>query len=203
MRFALLAIAAALPLSIAGCGQDRAAPAEPASTSPATAPSAAQADAPAATVAPAAGVSDDAAPDAARAGPMDAPAEPDGHAAVNARIDNVLGDHAPYERAVLAFRAAVQAGDRAAVAAMVAYPFTAHLDRGEVRIADAAAFVARYDDIVTPAIARAIGDQRYADLFVNHRGVMFGNGEAWINGACADAACAHPDVRVVAIQPAQ
>lgn len=199
MRFALLAIAAALLLSIAGCGQDRAAPAEPASTSPATAPSAAQADAPAATAVPAAGVPDDAAP----AGRTEGPAEPDDHAAVNARIDNVLGDHAPYERAVLAFRAAVQAGDRAAVAAMVAYPFTAHLDRGEVRIADAAAFVARYDDIVTPSIARAIGDQRYADLFVNQRGVMFGNGEAWINGACADAACAHPDVRVVAIQPAQ
>jgi len=202
MRFALLAIAALL-LSVAGCGQDPAAPAEPASASPATAGSAAQADAPAAPAAPAADVSDDAAPDAAPAGPTDAPAEPDDHAAVNARIDNVLGDHAPFERAVLAFRAAVQAGDREAVAAMVAYPFTARLDRGEVRIADAAAFVARYDDIVTPAIARAIGDQRYADLFVNQRGVMFGNGEAWINGVCADPACAHPDVRVIAIQPAQ
>lgn len=198
MRFALLAIAASL-LSVAGCGQDRVAPVEPAGPSPATAGSAARAEAPAATVAPGAGVP----PDAAPAGPTHAPAEPDDHAAVNARIDNVLGDHAPYERAVLAFRAAVQAGDREAVAAMVAYPFTARLERGELRIADAAAFVARYDDIVTPSIARAIGGQRYADLFVNQRGVMFGNGEAWINGACADAVCAHPDVRVVAIQPAQ
>ena len=198
MRFALLAIAASL-LSVAGCGQDRTALVEPAVTSPATAGPSARADVPAATVAPGAGAS----PDAAPAGTTDAPAEPDDHAAVNARIDNVLGDHAPYERAVLAFRSAVQAGDRDAVAAMVAYPFTARLERGELRIADAAAFVARYDDIVTPSIARAIGGQRYADLFVNQRGVMFGNGEAWINGACADAVCAHPDVRVVAIQPAQ
>jgi hypothetical protein len=127
----------------------------------------------------------------------------DDHAAVNERIDSVLGDHAKYEQVAMAFQSAVANGDRTAVAALVAYPFTAHVGGGKVAIADADAFVARYDDIVTPAIAEAIARQKYADLFVNAKGVMFGNGEAWINGICNDAACSDSDVRVVAIQSAQ
>lgn len=127
----------------------------------------------------------------------------DDHAAVNARIDSVLGDHARYEQVATAFQSAVAAGDRDAVAALVAYPFTAHVGGRKLAIADADAFVARYDDIVTPTIADVIAGQQYADLFVNAKGVMFGNGEAWINGSCKDVACSDVDVRVVAIQPAQ
>jgi hypothetical protein len=130
-------------------------------------------------------------------------ADIDDHAAVNATIANVLGDHAAYERAVAMLQQAVARKDAAAVAAMVEYPFTARIDGKPVRIADAAAFAARYDDIVTPAIASAIVSQRYQALFVNAKGVMFGDGEAWLNGICADAACKSVDVRVVAIQPAQ
>jgi len=189
MRIASLAIVAML-LSVAGCRQD--APAVAAASMPA-------ATAPGAPVAPATDAGADAAPVAVDS----AAATPDDHAAVNAAIDNVLGDHAPYEQAIAAFQSAVRTDDHDAVAAMVAYPFTAHINDIAVRIPDADAFVARYGEIVTPPIAGVIAQQRYADLFVNAKGVMFGNGEAWINGICADAACAHPDVRVVAIQPAQ
>ena len=93
------------------------------------------------------------------------------------------------------------AHDAVAVAALVDYPFTATIDGKRVVIDDAVSFAARYREIVTPAIATVIAGQRYADLMVNARGVMFGSGEAWLNGICSDAACKHFDVKVVAIQP--
>ncbi len=127
----------------------------------------------------------------------------DDHAAVNAAIDAALGEHAQYESLITTFQSAVAGSDKAGVAALVAYPFTAHIDGKAVAIANADAFVAHYDAIVTPAIARAITTQRYSELFVNYQGVMFGNGEAWINGICKDTACKDARARVVAIQPVQ
>jgi hypothetical protein len=128
---------------------------------------------------------------------------PDDHAAVNAAIDAALGDHAKYEQLISAFQSAVAGHDPAAVAALVAYPFIAYIDGKAVGIADADAFVAHYDAILTPAVARAITAQKYSELFVNYKGVMFGNGQAWINGVCEDTACGDAQARVVAIQPVQ
>ena len=71
----------------------------------------------------------------------------------------------------------------------------------DLKVADADAFVRDYDRIMTPAIAEAIKRQKYSQLMVNYKGVMFGNGEAWVNGICKDEACKDVDVRVVALQP--
>ena len=128
-------------------------------------------------------------------------ADTESEARVDQAIDNLLGDHAAYRAVIDAFQKAVVAKDAEAVSNLVDYPFTASIDGKRTRIADAGAFVAQYDSIVTPAIARAIGEQRYGNLFVNAKGVMFGRGEAWINGVCKDVACKNVDVRVVAIQP--
>ena len=186
-------VAAALMLAAAGCRQDAPAEAGAVAAPPAAASPVATSDAPAQAAA--------ARPAATAA--MGEAAAADDHTSVNAAIDAVLGDHAKYEQAIVAFQSAVAGKDRAAVAALVDYPFTAHIDGGTMKIADAAAFVARYEDIVTPEIADVIAGQAYADLFVNYKGVMFGNGEAWINGICKDTACQDVDVRVVAIQPAR
>ncbi len=123
-------------------------------------------------------------------------------AAVNRNIDQLLGDHTRYEPVILAFQKAVAAKDAAAVAALVAYPLTVQLGGRTVKIRNARDFVARYAAIVTPAMAAAIARQRYGALFVNAQGVMFGHGEAWINGICKDAACKRFDVKVVALQAA-
>lgn len=122
-------------------------------------------------------------------------------AAVNQRIDQLLGDHTKYEPVILAFQKAVLAKDAVAVAALVAYPLRVKLGGKAVTIRDARDFVAHYAAIVTPAMAAAIGRQRYGTLFVSYRGVMFGNGEAWINGICRDVSCKRFDVKVVALQP--
>ncbi|GMU10369.1 hypothetical protein [Corallococcus caeni] len=126
----------------------------------------------------------------------------DATAAVNARIQDVLGEPAKYAQAFAAFQRAVAARDAKAVAALVAYPFTANIGGRKVRLPDAASFVRHYDAIVTPVIANVITRQRYTDVFVNDQGVMFGQGEAWLHGICRDAACEEVDVRVIAIQSA-
>ncbi|HEY5972948.1 MAG TPA: hypothetical protein VIT22_13480 [Pseudoxanthomonas sp.] len=135
----------------------------------------------------------------------DTPSTPaaDDHQAVNASIDSVLGDHKKYESAIVAYQRAVAEGDQAAVAALVGYPFQATLDGKKVAIKDRAEFVKNYDRIITPAIAGVIKAQKYSELMVNSRGVMFGSGETWINGVCkqGSADCSEFEARVVAIQP--
>ncbi|RKG77162.1 hypothetical protein D7W79_16100 [Corallococcus exercitus] len=122
--------------------------------------------------------------------------------AVNARIQAVLGDPSKYARAFALFQRAVAARDARAVAALVAYPFTATIGGRRVKLPDAASFMRHYDAIVMPVIASVITRQRYADLFVNEQGVMFGQGEAWLHGIRGDAAREDFDVRVIAIQSA-
>ena len=121
--------------------------------------------------------------------------------AVNQAIDEVLGDHVRYETVIRQLQQAVTANDAAAVAALVNYPFVTVRDGESLKVADAATFVREYDRIMTPAIAEAIKRQKYSQLMVNYKGVMFGNGEAWVNGICKDDACKDVDVRVVALQP--
>lgn len=131
----------------------------------------------------------------------DAPANDD-HTVVNASIDRVLGDHATYQAVIEAYQKAVTEGDEAAVAALVAYPIKVDLGGSKATIRDPAAFVRDYGRIVTPAIARAIAAQKYSELMVNGKGVMFGSGETWINGVCkqGSADCSEFEVKVVAIQ---
>ena len=130
-----------------------------------------------------------------------APAIADDPSAVNQAIDEALGDHVRYEAVIRQLQQAVAANDAAAVATLVDYPFATVRDGQSLKIADAEAFVRDYDRIMTPPIAEAIKRQRYSELMVNYKGVMFGNGEAWVNGICRDDACKNVDVRVVALQP--
>ena len=87
-------------------------------------------------------------------------------------------------------------------AALVDYPIKVAVDGSKTTISDAAAFVRHYDRIITPAIAHAIEAQKYSELMVNGKGVMFGNGETWINGICKEgsADCSEFEVKVIAIQ---
>jgi hypothetical protein len=133
--------------------------------------------------------------------PTPTPTADDDPTAVNQSIDDLLGDHEHYQTVIHQFQQAVADKDAATVASLVNYPFTATIDGKRVKIANGDAFVQQYEKIVTPAIAKAITQQKYSELMVNYKGVMFGSGEAWINGICKDKACQKFDVRVVAIQP--
>lgn len=155
--------------------------------------------------APAAPASDAAAiPAPASAAPEPSVASTEaGDKAIDDAIDTLLGDHAKYRAAIDAYQKAVAEGDKQAVAALIDYPFSATIDGKRTSIKNAAGFVENYDRIVTPAIAGAIKAQKYSELMVNSKGVMFGSGETWINGICkkGSADCSDFEAKVVAIQP--
>ena len=129
-------------------------------------------------------------------------AAPDDNA-VDAAIDKVLGDHTKYQTVINAYQKAVAASDKEGVAALVDYPLAATIDGKQTSIKDPTNFVQNYDKIITPAIAGVIKAQKYSELMVNGRGVMFGSGETWINGICkkGSADCSEFEVKVVTIQP--
>jgi hypothetical protein len=119
---------------------------------------------------------------------------------VNATIDNVLGDHTKYEEAIRAIQFAIAEGDPAGLAPWVAYPITVSADGEDIVLDGEDAFVAHYDAFMTDDIVEAVATQAYEDLFVNSDGIMFGNGQVWLNGICKDDACNAFDVRIITIQ---
>lgn len=119
---------------------------------------------------------------------------------VNATIDNVLGDHTKYEEAIQSIQFAIAEGDPAGLAAWVAYPITVSADGEDVVLENEDDFVEHYDEFMTDDIVDAVATQPYEDLFVNADGIMFGNGQVWLNGICKDDACKDFDVRIITIQ---
>lgn len=118
----------------------------------------------------------------------------------NQSIDQLLGDHTKYEAVINALQKAVAAHDAAGVAELVSYPIGVSVNGKETHIKSAKAFAEHYDGIFTPSITKAVTDQKYEDLFVNYKGIMFGDGQVWINGICHDNACKEFDAKIIAIQ---
>lgn len=131
-----------------------------------------------------------------------APALAQSDADTDAAIDNVLGDHTAYRAAFDAVQQAVGDGDAAAFATWVSYPIKVVADGEEMLLGDEEQFTEHFDNILTDEIRQAILDQTWATLFVNAEGVMFGNGQVWMNGICKDDACAEFDVKIVTVQSA-
>ncbi len=129
-----------------------------------------------------------------------APAMAQTDADTDASIDSVLGDHAAYRAAFDAIQKAVADGDKSGFAGWVSYPITVTTDGKKTTIKDAAQFEKDYDLILTDEIKTAISGQKWQDLFVNDQGMMFGDGQVWVNGVCKDDKCAAFDVKVIAIQ---
>jgi hypothetical protein len=129
-----------------------------------------------------------------------APALAQTDADTDAAIHSNLGDHTLYRAAFDAIQKAVADDDKAGFAGWVSYPITVTADGEEMSISEAAQFVGHYDNILTDEIKTAINDQTWANLFANYRGVMFGNGQVWLNGICKDDTCAEFDVKIITIQ---
>ena len=94
----------------------------------------------------------------------------------NQQIDQLLGDHTKYEAVITKIK-----GKNT----LVKSPKT---------------FVKNYDAIMTPKITDAVTKQDYEKLFVNATGIMFGDGQVWVNGVCKDKACKNFDAKVITIQ---
>lgn len=123
-------------------------------------------------------------------------------AQIDQTIDEVLGDHAAYRRLFDDLQRAVAHDDRAGFATLVSYPIEVTIDGQTRTIADAEAFVSRYDEILTNEIRSTIQSQRYADVMVNWQGVMLGDGQVWLNGVCVDSPCSESRPLVTTLQNA-
>ena len=121
-------------------------------------------------------------------------------AEVDDAITTDLGDAAPYHTAVDAIHQAVADDNAAGVAEWVSYPITVSVGGKALTINDAAQFETEYETIITGDIKDAILTQQWEALFVNADGVMYGNGQVWLNGICKDDACAEFDVKIITIQ---
>jgi hypothetical protein len=119
---------------------------------------------------------------------------------VNDTIDNLLGDHSKFEEAFVAVQAAVADHDPESFAAWVAYPIGVNIGGEDVVVETPEALVELYDQFMTGEMTAAVVEQRYEDVVVNYQGLMFGDGQVWINGVCIDDECSDFDVRVVTIQ---
>lgn len=110
------------------------------------------------------------------------PAAAQSAADVDASLDGLYGDHKPYREFFAHFQKAIAANDKAAVAALIDYPFQARIKGKSAKLRDAAHFIADYDLIVTAKVRQAVAAQSYANLFANWQGVMIGDGEVWFSG---------------------
>lgn len=117
---------------------------------------------------------------------------------VDQRIDDVLGNHVPYEEAYVDIQAGVEANDADALSAYIQYGVPFYLNGTAVTLKDADEFKARFAEFFNDAVKDAVLAQTYETLFVNADGVMFGIGQLWLNGICRDTACTTFDVKISA-----
>ena len=115
----------------------------------------------------------------AQGGPQDQP--------LDVRLETTAGIKADAARAFFdTLRKRVGQSEHAEACALLSYPLT-HAT-GVVK--DAADCVARYDTLFTIPVRRAIGKQRFEEVFVSQTGVMLGVGEVWFARVCAKPPCA-------------
>lgn len=119
---------------------------------------------------------------------------------VSDAIDSNLGDHVRYRAMIEELQKAVAAGDADAVAALAQFPISVEINGKRTSIDNARMFAEHYADFMTPDIREVIATAEYKDLFVNYKGVMFGNGQAWVNGICKDNECKSFDVKLITLQ---
>jgi hypothetical protein len=100
---------------------------------------------------------------------------------VDKRIRTIAGLNVQLTKAFFnEIKRTIDQGDRKAVSKMISYPTIVDLKSGpNKKIRNRAEFEAHYDEIINGRVTRAVRAQVYEELFVNWRGVMFGNGEIW------------------------
>ena len=91
-----------------------------------------------------------------------------------------IKDASQVPKFVASLQKALAAEDKDAVAGLVSYPLRVSVGGQDLEVADKAAFVRQYDQIITKDIKQNILAQRLNDIFVNKQGVMVGSdGKVW------------------------
>jgi len=114
------------------------------------------------------------------------------------RLEHVAGVAPAEAREFFAtLRRGLGNGDKAAVCGLVAYPL--HQPAGTID--SAARCEARYDDIFTVAVRRAVGRAQPDELFAAPTGVAFGFGELWF-ARCQGSQCPQGGLHITQVNGA-
>ncbi len=123
-------------------------------------------------------------------------------AEVDQQIENLLGNAEEFKATIADLQTRIANEDSIAVSAFIDYPITVTINGKRKALRQAEDLEPLYYDIFTPEITDVIVNQDYGSLFVNGDGVMFGNGEVWMNAVCLDDACNETEARIITIQAA-
>lgn len=118
---------------------------------------------------------------------------------VDGQIDTLLGSHQAYADGIQAIQDALANHDVDKLAGYISYGETIKVNGEDVVIADYDDLTARFDSLFNDKVVQAVTGQKYETLFVNADGIMFGDGQLWLNGECDDDACEFPFVTIIAI----
>jgi len=93
------------------------------------------------------------------------------------------------------FQSAVAVGNCLKVASLIEFPLTAWVNGEQITIENESEFHAKYPQVFTPQLKKAIAAARPGTLSASQEGVMFDNGRVWFRPIAADKNA----LRVVAI----
>ena len=112
--------------------------------------------------------------------------------AVHDKIENLLGNAGDFDTIFTQMKKVFKAGnldDMMEIADTVEYPLQVNGGDGDIVIKDRDEFIDQFEAIFPDKVKSAIANQRYDKLGISSDGVMFGNGELWMNAICRDNAC--------------
>lgn len=113
------------------------------------------------------------------------PANAQSVGAVNAHIDSLLKvDHTGFLAAFKFLQLNIADGTK--IGQEYEYPVTITVDGKEQIFATYEDLLPVYNQIVTPAVIKVVKQQKYKDLKVSGKGIMFGKGQLWVNAFCVD-----------------
>lgn len=95
------------------------------------------------------------------------------YGAIGVRDDEVV------HRGAARFWRAIEAGDRASVAAQVRYPIAVSVGGQPLRLKNPKEFIVRYDELFHPAYREEILKGMPRNMFVRDEGAMLGGGSVW------------------------
>lgn len=91
-------------------------------------------------------------------------------------------DDSLVNRRAFRFWQAVEMGDKATVASLIAYPIKVHVAGGVLKtIRSRNELMSQYDAIFSPAYRKAISDAMPRNMFARDQGIMLGRGEVWFD----------------------
>ena len=110
-------------------------------------------------------------------------------ASIQSRIEAEFGAYEALQSAVEALGFAVSIEDKTSVAALVRYPLEVELQGERTILADEQAFVAHYDEIVTPELAGALMAENLQDAAIVEEGVSIAGGQVQLMPFCTPGTC--------------